>query len=170
MRSHISLDIRGFRWLTNIGRILLATTVLAKKWCTNESTILRSQAPVLVQNCEDPAATEGMGVLFLAMKGWFCTTSGLEVRDVKELKRIGCCFQQKIQCHEFTCDGKGRERKHLIRAVYYLLNSIDRQTSWKIKGNLLYLEAGSILTSAGPAWDFGVQLTVHECEYQWVWE
>ena len=35
-------------------------------------------------------------------------------------------------------DGYDRERKIFIRAVYHLLNSIDRQTSLEIRENLLY--------------------------------
>ena len=56
------------------------------------------------------------------------------------------------------------EIKICLRAVYYLLRKFNSPQG------IYSAQAGSILTSAGPAWDLRVQLTEHEGEDQCVQE
>ena len=60
-----------------------------------------------------------------------------------------------------------REIKIFIRAVYYsLLRKFNSPPNLVRDKGIYSTRAGSILTSAGSAWDLRVQLMEHECEDQ----
>jgi hypothetical protein len=61
-----------------------------------------------------------------------------------------------------------REIKIFIRAVYseVLFTEFNRPPNLVRDKGIYSTRAGSILTSAGPAWDFRVQLMEHEGEDQ----
>jgi hypothetical protein len=98
-----------------------------------------------------------------------------------ELRPIDSLFHLGTSCYHFECvpgDVAGttvghsaynwleREIKICIRAVYYLLRKFNSPPNLIRDKGIYSTWAGSILTSAGPSWDFRGQLMEHEGEDQ----
>ena len=77
-----------------------------------------------------------------------------------------CDFVRSSSLSDYHNMYDSREIKIFTRAVYYLLRKFNSPPNLVRDNGIYSTRAGSILTSAGPAWDLGVQLIEHECEDQ----